>query len=94
MKPLKSFNKEAVLSWLTKLDAYYIAGGTRAIINLLSPECSDEISTAIISTANPVLRDVAAMDEREVVHIITNFFRSAKASNLMPLETAFGLIAI
>ena len=94
IKPLKSFNKASVLPWLTKLEAYYIAGGTRAIINLLSQECSDEISTTIISSANPVLRDVASMDEREVVHIITNFFRSAKASDLAPLESAFASIAM
>ena len=65
MKALTTFTKEAVLPWLTKLDKYYAAGGSRAIVNLLTPECKDEISTAIISTANPVVQDVASMDERD-----------------------------
>ena len=78
MKSLSTFTKAAVLPWLTKERAYRAAGGSRAIINLLTPECKDEISTAIISTADPVVREVESMDEREVVHIVTTFLGQPK----------------
>ena len=94
MKALSTFTKAAVLPWLTKERVYRAAGGSRAIINLLTPECKDEISTAIISTADPVVREVDTMDEREVVHIVTTFFRAAKASDMTALESAFEGIAM
>ena len=94
MKILPSFTKKAVLSWLPTLNAYYSAGGSRALINLLSPACKDELVTTIMSSTAPVLREFDTLDEREVLSIVFNHFKSVKASDMTALETAFTAIAM
>lgn len=94
MKILQSFTKKAVSSWLPTLRAYYSAGGSRAVINLLSPACKDELATTTISSVNPILREVDSMDERELVEIVLTHFKSVKASDMTALQTAFQSIAM
>jgi len=89
MKLLSSFTKTAVQPWIPTLHAYYDAGGSRAVVNLLTPDCKDQIIQAIISTENPVLREFSTIDEREVVYVVFNHFKLTKASDLTVLEAAW-----
>ena len=75
MKLLSSFTKKAGQPWIPNLHAYYDAGGSRAVVNLLTPDCKDQIIQAIISTENPVLREFSTIDERELVYVVFNHFK-------------------